>query len=420
MHKPRPPWRTRGKLLRAIVGFIGCAAVLGTCEDAAAREVKGEEAVLSSKSPYEASAVAVVDLMGNVSGGTATGSRALNTLDLNVHVVGDTFGLQGLSAYADLEQTGGGGFSARYVGDTQAVSNIDATDGITLYEAWVEKSWDDRASLKAGIIDLNTEFDQQDVGAIFVNGSFGMGAEFSHSNSLGPSIFPTPGLGFRLGFKLDDVFSAKLGVFDGLPRDPDHPHRLSFSLSAHDGALIVAELDAQPTDKIEAKFGVWQYTASFPDILQPVPGVVKQSSDNRGAYIETSAHLYREAGSDAKGLDGWLRVGAANSSVDAISGYIGGGLVYRGLIPGRDEDALGVAVASAFYGTPARRAAAMAGGHQVPNETTLEATYVASVLPWLQLQPDIQYVFNPAADPAAKRHAFVAGLELTASWSSEN
>jgi carbohydrate-selective porin OprB len=50
----------------------------------------------------------------------------------------------------------------------------------------------------------------------------------------------------------------------------------------------------------------------------------------------------------------------------------------------------------------------------------LEATYVANVLPWLQVQPDVQYVFNPSADPTAKSHAFVVGFELSATWSSEN
>jgi porin len=99
----------------------------------------------------------------------------------------------------------------------------------------------------------------QEVGEIFINGSFGMGAEFSHSSSQGPSIFPIPGIGSRLQVKINDDLSAKLGVFDALPREPAHPHRLSFSLSAHEGALIVAELDAKFSEAIEGKFGFWQY-----------------------------------------------------------------------------------------------------------------------------------------------------------------
>lgn len=115
---------------------------------------KGEEEVLASKKALTRSAAAVFDFLANTSGGLKSATHILDTFDMSVHVEGDPFGFQGLSAYADVEQTGGGGFSTRNIGDTQAVSNIDARDGITLYEAWADKSWEDQADLKIVIIDL--------------------------------------------------------------------------------------------------------------------------------------------------------------------------------------------------------------------------------------------------------------------------
>ena len=51
------------------------------------------------------------------------------------------------------------------------------------------------------------------------------------------------------------------------------------------------------------------------------------------------------------------------------------------------------------------------------SETYLELTYQYQVTPWLQLQPDIQYVFNPGGgilnpnDPATTvRNELVLGL----------
>ena len=88
----------------------------------------------------------------------------------------------------------------------------------------------------------------------------------------------------------------------------------------------------------------------------------------------------------------------------------------RGRLLGFEDEALGLGVTSVQTGAPYRRTQAALGARVGQHETTVELTYRAQVTPWLAVQPDVQYVINPGADPALK-NALVVGLRLEAAWS---
>ncbi len=90
-----------------------------------------------------------------------------------------------------------------------------------------------------------------------------------------------------------------------------------------------------------------------------------------------------------------------------VSKYIGGGLHYTGLIPGRDEDVTAFGVASALTGTQytdnvegARRA-----------ETAIELTHRIPLMPGEALQPDLQYIVRPGFNSDVS-HAMIVGARL--------
>ncbi len=100
-----------------------------------------------------------------------------------------------------------------------------------------------------------------------------------------------------------------------------------------------------------------------------------------------------------------------------LSLYYGGGLVYRGLIPGRNEDEIGVGVAAALNGSHFRRAQQRAETPVDHAEITLEMSYAINVRPEIVIQPDVQYIINPGTDPGV-RNALVIGarLQLNLNW----
>ncbi len=358
---------------------------------------------LADESALSFGASNTLDLLGNLQGGLRTGTRALDKLDLNAAFAGDQAGWDGWDASVDLQWTYNNDFSGALVGDSQVVSNIDAPQGVRVLEAWISRQLSDAASLKFGIIDLNSEFDVQGPGVLFLNSSHGVGVDFSQSGQNGPSIFPSTGLGLVGTWNPSDNWDAKAGLFEGTPGNPAHPGRTDITLSGDEGALLTFETRYHFSPQLTVGLGGWHYTAEFAQT-----GTPGMAHANTGVYSIVEATLWGQPDAGPH-LDGWLRAGLANARINPVRSYVGGGLVYFGPF-GRPDDQAGIAVAHAMFGAPAR----LAGG-LTSAETTIEATYAMVWNEWVTLQPDFQYVVSPGGDPALK-NAVVAGARLILSW----
>ena len=88
---------------------------------------------------------------------------------------------------------------------------------------------------------------------------------------------------------------------------------------------------------------------------------------------------------------------------NTIECSIEAGCVLRGLLPGREEDELGLAFTHIRISD-----AAAAGDH----ESVIEITYRCPLTPWLSVQPDVQYIIQPGGTGALE-NALVAGLRTT-------
>jgi len=64
--------------------------------------------------------------------------------------------------------------------------------------------------------------------------------------------------------------------------------------------------------------------------------------------------LYRVPGTNDQGLSGFVRAGGVPNDRNLINFYADGGLLYKGLVPGRPDDKIGVAAAYARVGDNAR------------------------------------------------------------------
>ena len=107
-----------------------------------------------------------------------------------------------------------------------------------------------------------------------------------------------------------------------------------------------------------------------------------------------------------------------------IDVFVQGGVVYKGPF-GRDADSVGLAAEWAHIGARARAgdaAVALATGSFFPvrtSETVIEATYQLQVAPWWQIQPDLQYVFNPGGGLARPQQAHAAHRRRRRAWTAQ-
>ena len=112
-----------------------------------------------------------------------------------------------------------------------------------------------------------------------------------------------------------------------------------------------------------------------------------------------------------KGLGIFAYIGLAPRNSSVINFYIDGGLNYKGLIPTRDNDVLGVGFA---YGHLHNNPQGSDGSSNPGYEMVFEATYQIMLTPWLSLQPDVQYVIQKSS--ADIPNALVPGTHATVSF----
>src|SRR5258708_2393634 len=100
----------------------------------------------------------------------------------------------------------------------------------------------DGLSFLFGLHDLNSEFYVTEASGLFLNSSFGVGPELSHSGKAGPSLFPTTALGLRARAVLNDQWSIQTAVYDGVPGNPDDPRGTHIILRADEGVMSISEV----------------------------------------------------------------------------------------------------------------------------------------------------------------------------------
>src|SRR6266487_4353557 len=156
------------------------------------------------------------ELVQNAAGGARRGATFAGAAGVQFTLLlGQLVGWHGARIFVFALGTHGGAPSD-LVGDVQGVSNLEAPAAVRLEEAWLQQNLlDNRLSWLVGRYDLNTGFYRLQSGALFINSSFGIGPEFSHSGVAGPSIFPNTAVGTRIDFKPSPNVVWRAAALDG-------------------------------------------------------------------------------------------------------------------------------------------------------------------------------------------------------------
>lgn len=359
--------------------------------------LSGCKRILEEKGLY-AELIYTGDWAFNTRGGLKTGSTYLSSLDLTLTV--DTqkanlwengkFFFYGLNGYRQVPLTD------ELVGDMQGVSNIEVPRTTRLLEAWYEHIFcNGHFSALMGIHDFNSEFAISEYGLLYINGSFGIQSDISLNAR--PSLYPLAGPAVRFKLTPNETWEFLLGVYDGDPGDPENDEHLPRSILASDQGLLIVGENIFHFGRENLwlpgtfKTGLWFHTGDFDDITDvDDAGDPEKNKGNIGGYFIADQMIYREK--DEQGLGIFLQVGGAPDDQNEIDFYIGGGVHYRGLVPGRDEDETGIAVAHASVSNKL-----VAAGARDEDETVIELTYRSYLKPWFVIQPDIQFILNPGA-----------------------
>jgi porin len=296
------------------------------------------------------------------------------------------FGAEGVTFKVAAQRNSGRPISDA-IGSSAPLSSIEAPAASRVSEAWIEWAAADRGrSLKVGVMDLNDEFDSSEVGAAFVNSTFGLAIDVAQSGLTGPPTYPTGALGLRARVQRGE-YRLQAAIFDGVPGDPREPVRPTLRWPANDGTLAVIEV-GRDASSARWYLGAWRYSTALELLRAAIDPALRPVRGSSGGYALVERTWWAN---DVGGkLQTSLRVGRAAEKFNAIRDTVQ--LALRLDRPWQLEgESLGFAWSLQRHGGASRSVAAARGDTLIAHESVLEFTYRRPLGKRWVLQPDLQY-----------------------------
>lgn len=337
---------------------------------------------------YEASYVG--DVVNNLSGGIKTGTNYLGMANIGLGFDTKKAGLwKGGKAYVNFGNTHGDTPSANLIGDIQVASNIEAGDMTYLFEAWYKQTLG-KFEITLGQQDLNANFVATENGGLFLNSSFGVHTVMSDNITL--PIFPNTALGANIRWSPTDAFNWQVALFDGTPNSRN-PYNTNWIVGKEDGSLLVTEFQLAKSlikgQKATYKLGGYYHNHEFS---------ADGPHENGGVYIIADQDINKK-------LSLFSQIGISPNNINNHNHFYSLGCNVKEFCSKRPNDVIGLA--AAYFGIDE---------HDIKHETAIECTYKCQLNENIYLQPDVQYIINPAGTGVKLDNALVAsvrfGMEL--------
>lgn len=252
-----------------------------------------------------------------------------------------------------------------------------------LSEYWYQqKLFNGKVRMKFGKQDSNTDFGFLNSGWDFMNTAFSV-----NPTVLQPSLPYSP-LGFMLEINPKEWLSIRDGIYYGNNGCPTN----------------ISEVEFKPMiKKMPGRYMLGAWETGNPDGFSTTAGVDSNGivynnfNRNLGAYFNFEQMVYKEQKDnpdDMQGLVLFGQTGISPSDKNDLNKYASVGLHYKGPIPKRDNDLVGIAVGTGNFASRLNNLTYADGG-KIGNETVLEGFYRLFITKWFYLQPDVQFIMNP-------------------------
>jgi porin len=355
----------------------------------------------------------VFDVLGNVTGGNEQGARFDSSMGWDINfdleklakLVGTQIHISGLWRQ-------GQNLSKACIGNSLVASSIYGHEQFRFYGLWLEQDlFDKHLNIRIGRIAAGDDFASSPLYWTYVSNGIDGNPITIPINSF-YSCYPTAVWGARAKVRLPHDIWLMSGAYLSDPAvQDDKYYGLNFNMRFSKGVFLAEEIAWKPNQDPGSKgmpgaykAGFYYDSAVFRSVFSDVNGASyaitglaqKKAIGNYGTYFHASQMIYREKGPGSdEGLTA-LAVAVLNpSNTNQFSAYFMGGLIYEGLIPGRDDDVTAVQFQYAKWGDD-WRANRRDSGSPVPSyESVVEFTHKINITKWMYVQPDLQYIINP-------------------------
>jgi len=350
-----------------------------------------------ARKPFTFEVSYVGDFFSNMKGGQRQGSGYLGMLNLFVGFDIEKAGWwQGGQLFLHGASTHGATPTATFIGDLQTASNIEAGDHLYVQELWYSQTLGPTQWV-IGAQDLNVEFLVSETGSMFLNSSFGIPALVSYNMPV--PIFPLTTVGLTGRWFINDQFYTKLAVYDGKPTSfDDNKHNLGWHFNNDEGVLVISETGI--TTKVGELDGSYKLGFIYHSGLEEVDEATGEKTTvydyNYGIYGLCDQKIWQSSSSQ-RYLTLFLQASLSPEEHNSIPYYWGGGFRLNGLFKSSGDDVLGLAFAHSDLQNMVEK-----------HETAIELSYQLPLGDHFFVQPDFQYIINPAGTDVQLDNAMVA------------
>jgi porin len=348
----------------------------------------------------------------NLAGGLHTGVRVNGYLDFGIEVDLDKLGLwEGLGFHADFHWWEGSRPTDRLIGGliAMALSDWEAAATLRVYNIYLRQAFgDDRFVVKVGQIAADTDFMISRYGGVFLNAAFG---DLPSQNlNLDAPVYPLAAPGVFLSGRPWQWLTGRFGAYTGdAGDDVAGNHGFGWKLGSNAGYTFFSELAAIPPE------GNLPATYTLGAIYDTGGSAQFGTGVRRTAHYELylmvdQALVANEHGDPLVGVFASIS-GSPQDARNVVGLYAAGGVALFGPIPSRPKDVLGLALSVLRFTNDFQAHEVAAGTPVGGGETVLELTYQVAIAPWLVVQPDAQFFFNP---PFSRRDAQAIGVQVVA------
>ncbi len=333
------------------------------------------------------------EFVNNMHGGLRRGSAYLGLLNFSFSLTPENTGIwSGGEIFLNAANSHGGTPTQTFIGDYQGISNIEAGTHSYIQELWFKQTLAD-FSITLGVQDMNASFMVSENGSSFINSSFGVPSAVSHFSPV--PIFPLTTLGATFEWQIQPRWKVQTALYDGnIQGFESNPHNLDWKISRNDGVLSVSEIQFQQPESSDMP-GIYKVGFIYHSRMREHDEneeLVTVFNKRYSFYFNTDNEMYHIKNSL---INVFTQFSSSHGAGIENNLYIGGGLLCKKLFA--DNDELGIAFAGSYF------------HHSAISEKTIEATYKRYITENIFIQPDIQYIINPAGEFSSTNSA-LAGI----------
>jgi porin len=347
--------------------------------------------------------------LGNPIGGEKKGIAYAGLLNIYLYLDFEKLlDIKGLRFRVSGSWASGRSLTEDYIGNFFQVSSIFNGREVRLYQLYLEQSlFDDMINVALGRLGTGDEFMTSPIFYNFVSLAFDQNPASILFNIPSFTVDPTSTWGARVKVRPFKEFYAMFGAYDSNP-DVGKVGFGEFEPTFNGEAFLIGELGvAINTDEDSKglpgnyKIGGYYDTSNFTILSEPDD----KRRGSYGFYFVMDQMIYREGGPGSdQGLTPFATFTLAPSEdINTFPFFFSTGFVYEGLFRSRDTDTTSFGFS---YGKVSKDLI------EQDFEILMELTHIFNIMPWLSVQPDIQYVIHPGGSSEIP-NALVLGLGLT-------